>query len=191
MTTDYQMMKLRGMQREALREAMKPYYGDIVGTGGGCEAMRVTFDSGYQVLITDDDDATIDSFGPFTLGLYVDPEIHGSWDNVCEQSQCVDMFKLSDALLELDQAAKDRLRFAEAVVVIPGVTAAHINADGVVTNISFEPHGASAGYQGPLAEIITDVPKGVTLALGDTEGPFWRSVQQVLRRTDSKIDWME
>lgn len=60
---------------EALAHVDLPWKtAEVVHTGGGCRAFRIAGDDGhghaYEVLITDRDEATFDTDGPYTVGIY-------------------------------------------------------------------------------------------------------------------------
>lgn len=179
-------------QRLALKVALESYSGHIVGTGGGCEACRVELPGGYDVLITDQEDATITTFGPFNIGLYANAE-HNGWSEAVEYASDVTMEQLAAEVACMEEAAKRRATEMVGMVVIPGVVAARVNADGGVIDISFQPHGSSAGYRGLIAELIQAPNEhyALTLDVTNVEGPFWTQVQRVLAENDSKITWEE
>ena len=79
-----------------------------------------------------------------------------------------------------------------ALIGIPGRVAAYI-VEGQVTEINFTPHASGAGYFGPAAVVdeLSDEDED-HFDLENTEGPFWRAVQEYLaEHPDQSIGWTE
>lgn len=85
-------------------------------------------------------------------------------------------------------------------VTIPGSFAAHYDMEsGTVTGLVFTPHGGDAGYFGPSAVVDYNLDDwreplsddAIALDVEDTDGPFWRAVQDALANDYPKITWEE
>ena len=76
----------------------------------------------------------------------------------------------------------------KANVTVPGVVHATYE-NGKITDIVFLPHGSNAGWRGPSAELFD----GDNLDVEDTDGPFWKAMQDFLGPLGDgpSIRWVE
>lgn len=77
----------------------------------------------------------------------------------------------------------------EAIVEIPGTFYAHYE-DGKITKFEFCPSGSSAGYFGPMANVVEGDEE--QLRVSDTRGDFWCAVQDKLDTDPTfECEWSE